>query len=41
MAANGRRQPVHWLTQTSNARARIRYDQVAGNTGSTQYRKVF
>jgi hypothetical protein len=31
---------VHWLTQTSNARARILYDQVAENTGSMQYRKV-
>jgi GNAT superfamily N-acetyltransferase len=31
---------VHWLTQTSNAQARILYDQVAENTGSMQYRKV-
>ncbi len=31
---------VHWLTQTSNARARILYDQLAENTGSMQYRKV-
>ncbi|HXQ03914.1 MAG TPA: GNAT family N-acetyltransferase [Bradyrhizobium sp.] len=31
---------VHWLTQTSNAQARILCDQVAENTGSMQYRKV-
>jgi GNAT superfamily N-acetyltransferase len=31
---------VHWLTQTSNAQARILYDQVAENTGSVQYRKI-
>jgi hypothetical protein len=31
---------VRWLTQTSNARARILYDQVAENAGSMQYRKV-
>ena len=31
---------VHWLTQTSNAQARILYDQVAENTGSMQYRKI-
>jgi GNAT superfamily N-acetyltransferase len=31
---------VHWLTQTSNARVRILYDQVAENTGSMQYRKL-
>jgi GNAT superfamily N-acetyltransferase len=31
---------VHWLTQTSNAQARILYDQLAENTGSMQYRKV-
>src|ERR1700704_6768611 len=37
-AAGARR--GHWLTQTSNAQARILYDQVAENTGSMQYRKV-
>ena len=31
---------VHWLTQTSNAQARILYDQVADDTGSMQYRKI-
>jgi hypothetical protein len=31
---------VHWLTQTSNAQARILHDQVAENTGSMQY-KIF
>jgi len=31
---------VHWLTQTSNAQARILYDQVAADTGSMQYRKI-
>jgi hypothetical protein len=30
----------HWLTQTSNAPARILYDQLADDTGSMQYRKV-
>jgi hypothetical protein len=40
MAANGWRQQVHWLTQNSNARARILCDQVAENTGSTQSRKL-
>jgi GNAT superfamily N-acetyltransferase len=32
---------VHWLTHTSNAQARILYDQVADNSGFMQYRKVF
>jgi GNAT superfamily N-acetyltransferase len=32
---------VHWLTHTSNAQARILYDQVADNPGFMQYRKVF
>jgi len=27
---------VHWLTQTSNAQARIPYDQLADDTGSMQ-----
>jgi GNAT superfamily N-acetyltransferase len=31
---------VHWLTQTSNARARTLYDQLAEDTGSMQYRKL-
>jgi GNAT superfamily N-acetyltransferase len=31
---------VHWLTHTSNAQARILYDQVAENPGFIQYRKV-
>ena len=31
---------VHWLTQTSNAQARILYDKVADNLGFIQYRKV-
>ena len=32
---------VHWLTQTSNAQARILYDQVADDSGFMQYRKIF
>ncbi len=32
---------VHWLTQTTNAQARILYDQVADVSGFMQYRKVF
>jgi GNAT superfamily N-acetyltransferase len=32
---------VHWLTQTTNAQARILYDQVADNSGFMQYRKIF
>jgi GNAT superfamily N-acetyltransferase len=32
---------VHWLTQTTNAQARVLYDQVADNSGFMQYRKVF
>ena len=32
---------VHWLTQTTNAQARILYDRVADNSGFMQYRKVF
>ncbi len=32
---------VHWLTHTSNAQARILYDQVADNSGFMQYRKIF
>jgi GNAT superfamily N-acetyltransferase len=32
---------VYWLTQTTNAQARILYDQVADNSGFMQYRKVF
>jgi GNAT superfamily N-acetyltransferase len=32
---------VHWLTHTTNAQARILYDQVADNSGFMQYRKVF
>jgi GNAT superfamily N-acetyltransferase len=32
---------VHWLTHTTNAQARILYDQVADNPGFMQYRKVF
>jgi GNAT superfamily N-acetyltransferase len=31
---------VHWLTHTSNAQARILYDQVADNAGFMQYRKA-
>jgi GNAT superfamily N-acetyltransferase len=31
---------VHWLTHTTNAQARILYDQVAENLGFIQYRKV-
>jgi hypothetical protein len=27
---------VHWLTQTSNAQARIPHDQLADDTGSMQ-----
>ena len=37
-AANASR--VYWLTQSSNARARILYDKVADNLGFIQYRKV-
>jgi GNAT superfamily N-acetyltransferase len=32
---------VHWLTHTTNAQARILYDQVADNPGFMQYRKLF
>jgi GNAT superfamily N-acetyltransferase len=32
---------VHWLTHTTNAQARILYDQVAENPGFMQYRKIF
>ena len=32
---------VHWLTQTSNAQARILYDQVADDSRFMQYRKIF
>ena len=32
---------VHWLTHTTNAQARVLYDQVADNPGFMQYRKVF
>jgi GNAT superfamily N-acetyltransferase len=32
---------VHWLTQATNAQARILYDQVADNSGFMQYRKLF
>ena len=32
---------VHWLTQTTNAQARILYDQVAEDSGFMQYRKIF
>jgi hypothetical protein len=32
---------VHWLTHTTNARARILYDQLADNPGFIQYRKLF
>jgi GNAT superfamily N-acetyltransferase len=31
---------VHWLTHTTNAQARVLYDQVAENPGFIQYRKV-
>src|SRR5713226_3357900 len=31
---------VYWLTQTSNAQARILYDQDAENPGFMQYRKM-
>jgi GNAT superfamily N-acetyltransferase len=31
---------VHWLTHTTNAQARILYDQVADNLGFIQYRKI-
>lgn len=32
---------VHWLTNTTNAQARVLYDQVADHLGFIQYRKVF
>jgi GNAT superfamily N-acetyltransferase len=32
---------VHWLTHTTNAQARILYDQVADDPGFMQYRKLF
>jgi GNAT superfamily N-acetyltransferase len=32
---------VYWMTQTTNAQARILYDQVADNPGFMQYRKIF
>jgi GNAT superfamily N-acetyltransferase len=32
---------VHWLTNTTNAQARVLYDQVADNLGFIQYRKAF
>lgn len=32
---------VHWLTQTTNAQARVLYDQVADDSGFMQYRKIF
>ena len=32
---------VYWLTQESNAQARILYDRVAANSGFIQYRKIF
>src|SRR6202051_1299875 len=32
---------VHWLTQTTNAQARILYDQLADVSGFMQYRKLF
>jgi GNAT superfamily N-acetyltransferase len=32
---------VHWLTNTSNAQARILYDQVADHLGFIQYRRNF
>jgi GNAT superfamily N-acetyltransferase len=31
---------VHWLTHTTNAKARTLYDQVAENLGFIQYRKI-
>ena len=31
---------VYWLTHTTNAQARVLYDQVAENAGFIQYRKV-
>ena len=31
---------VHWLTHTTNAQARILYDQVADNRGFIQYSKT-
>jgi GNAT superfamily N-acetyltransferase len=31
---------VYWLTQSSNAQARMLYDKVADNLGFIQYRKV-
>jgi ribosomal protein S18 acetylase RimI-like enzyme len=37
-AANASR--VYWLTQASNAEARMLYDKVADNLGFIQYRKV-
>jgi len=37
-AANASR--VYWLTQSSNAQARMLYDKVADNLGFIQYRKV-
>ena len=32
---------VYWLTQETNAQARILYDQVADQPGFIQYRKIF
>ena len=32
---------VYWLTQETNAQARILYDQVADRPGFIQYRKIF
>jgi GNAT superfamily N-acetyltransferase len=32
---------VHWLTQETNADARILYDQLAERSGFIQYRKLF
>jgi len=32
---------VYWLTQESNAAARVLYDQVAERSGFIQYRKLF
>ena len=31
---------VYWLTHTTNAQARMLYDQVAENSGFIQYRKM-
>jgi len=31
---------VHWLTHTTNAQARILYDQVAGQSRFIQYSKT-